>query len=61
MALPHQQFLCQLVKKCGGGPKVQKKKQNRGTIMFDFKIGGLKSLILQNRGTKSAIKPKKKK
>jgi hypothetical protein len=33
------------------------KNQNRGTEVFDFKIGGSKSHFWQNRGTKSAIKP----
>jgi hypothetical protein len=41
------------------GDQKCKKNQNRGAVMFDFKIGGPKLLILQNRGTKSAIKPNK--
>jgi hypothetical protein len=41
----------------GVGPKVKKKKKKRMARMFDFKIRGPKSQILQNRGTKTAIKP----
>jgi hypothetical protein len=37
------------------GSKVQKN-QNMGARMFDFKIRGPKLQILQNRGTKTAIK-----
>jgi hypothetical protein len=34
-----------------------KTNQNRGTKMFDFKIWGPKLQNMQNRGTKSIIKP----
>jgi hypothetical protein len=57
MFLSYKRFCCQLDKKWGEGPKVQKN-QNRGAIMFDFKVGVPKSQILQNRGTKRTVKPK---
>jgi hypothetical protein len=47
--LPNKRFFMPTgIKKWGGGPKMQKKKknQNRGTRMFDFKIGRPKSPIL---------------
>jgi hypothetical protein len=40
------------------GTKTAKQNQNRRARMFDFKIGRPKLQILQNRGSKSAIKPK---
>jgi hypothetical protein len=40
------------------GDQKCKKNQNRGARLFDFKIGGPKLQNLQNRGTKTAIKPK---
>jgi hypothetical protein len=43
----------------GWGDQKCKKSQNRGARMFDFKIGGSKLQILQNTGTKTAIKLKK--
>jgi hypothetical protein len=40
------------------GDQKCKTNQNRGTKMFDFKIGGPKLQNMQNRETKNAIKPK---
>jgi hypothetical protein len=39
------------------GDQKCKKNQNRGARLFDFKIEGPNLQNLQNRGTKTAIKP----
>jgi hypothetical protein len=48
-------FLCQPIKKRGGGPKVKKKIKIGGAIMFDFKIEGPKSQVLQIGGPKAQL------
>jgi hypothetical protein len=56
-ALPHKRFHANLLKNGVGDQKCQQN-QNRGVRMFDFKIREPKSQILQNRGTRTAIKPR---
>jgi hypothetical protein len=55
--VPHHKWECH-INKIGGGPKKYVDFDNKGAKKLILEIGGPKLQKYQNRGTKSAFKPK---